>query len=240
MPVEIPNLDGNQNVLLSKVSAAVMLDLAYGDEAGGRGVVSGLEASPTAGTLGVYISAGSFTTTSGLKEFAGGSIALDAADSASPRIDIIEITGTPSLSKVTGTPDADPVEPMRSLISEGQPQYLKVAAVLVEANDTEVSPSGILDRRIATDYLQTILLSEDNIPATGDPNTSGIDFGQFQMYNYDSAGSVVPGNEFPGRETNQNGLYVVANSWAASAGVQEGILPGTRVLRKTGSIYYEA
>ena len=239
MPVEIPNLDGNQNNLLSKVSAAVMLDLAYGDEAGGRGVVSGLEASPTAGTLGVYISAGSFTTTSGLKEFAGGSIALDAAHASLDRIDIIEITNTPSLSKVTGTPDADPVEPMRSLAG-GLPQYLKVAAVLVEANDSVVTAANILDRRMATDYLQTITLSEDNIPATGDPNTTGIDFGQFQMYNYDNAGSVVPGDEFPGREINQNGLYVVENSWAASAGVQEGILPGTRVLKKTGSIYYEA
>lgn len=85
------------------------MDLALA-ESTGYGIVSGCE--PTISGLTVTVGAGIVHLANGTrKEISATNITLDAADASNPRIDLVYITSTGTVAKVTGTAAASPVVP---------------------------------------------------------------------------------------------------------------------------------
>lgn len=75
------------------------------------GVVSGCAVVYTGTALTFALTAGSFYLNETLHQAAAQTVTLDAADATNPRIDTLYVSDDGTFGKITGTPDADPVEP---------------------------------------------------------------------------------------------------------------------------------
>lgn len=109
---EIPNTDGTtvgdirSGVYASDFDPFIMGAQRYG-------VVSGCAPTAHGGTLGVDVVAGVIENDGTQITVVGGSpaVTLSTADATNPRIDLIEVSSSGTVGKVTGTPAAVPVAP---------------------------------------------------------------------------------------------------------------------------------
>lgn len=114
-------------------------EMAFGIVTGGAVTVSsGITVAVSAVAANDYVIAGAVQANA----YAGGTVALDAADATNPRIDIITLDTSGAAGKVTGTPAATPFPPA---IGDTK---LALAEILVVANETTLEASDILDKRI--------------------------------------------------------------------------------------------
>lgn len=138
----------------------------YLAESTGYGIVSGCTPSSTG--LTVTVAAGIAHLADGThKELAESTVTLDAADSTNPRIDLVYITATGAVAKITGMAAASPSAP--SVPVNGIP----VANVSVMANGT----TGILTdiRGMLARWYNTGVVNVKDFGAVGDGATDDSD-----------------------------------------------------------------
>ena len=111
----------------------------FGIVTGGAVTVSaGITVAVSAIAANDYVINGAVQTTA----YAGGTVALTAADATNPRIDLITIDTSGTVGKVDGTAAGTPFPP------DAGDTKLVLAEILMVANETSLAASDILDKRV--------------------------------------------------------------------------------------------
>ena len=231
MAIEVPNYNDDLVVdsdLLSKISANLLMDIAWGHNSQSDGVMTGMSASAGVDNLRIDVESGTFKLSLINYEFSGGSVALSSPDVSDPRIDIIEVDSSGIIHATSGTASVSPNEASRNL-SGIQFTRIKVAAVLVKPGDTVIPSSQILDRRIACRVSNRISVGSGAPAATGFPGDMHINHNTANksFHIFDSNGDL---SEIYGVQ--DTGIHIVDSSWVQADGVPSYVLPGTRILRR--------
>lgn len=114
---------------------------------GGRGVVSGAGVSAQGSPdMTVAVASGSVYIGGATVSVSSGNVAISAANSINPRIDIVAVNNAGTKSAITGTAAASPGPPALPTTS------VALAFVYVPANDTAITTNQIVDKRVFLPY----------------------------------------------------------------------------------------